>query len=163
MGRSLRITYEGMHYHVTSRGNAQKNTFKSRRDREQFLLYLASSITRYRAKSGAWLKELCNFQKKMNGQNIMREKKRNIITLAFGFLFCCATISSAIMGDYRLTLAVCTFTALLLLLKYVIHPLKLPSQIDCFLQKKSNLISSIAGILFFGLLLFIIVLLLLNQ
>jgi putative transposase len=47
MGRPLRITYEGAHYHVTSRGNEQKDIFKSHRDREQFLSYLESSVTRY--------------------------------------------------------------------------------------------------------------------
>lgn len=47
MGRPLRITYPGAHYHVTSRGNEQKDIFKSRRDREQFLSYLESSVTRY--------------------------------------------------------------------------------------------------------------------
>jgi len=49
MGRPLRITYPGAHYHVTSRGNEQKDIFKSRRDREQFLSYLESSVTRYGA------------------------------------------------------------------------------------------------------------------
>lgn len=49
MGRPLRITYPGAHYHVTSRGNEQKDIFKSRRDREQFVSYLESSVTRYGA------------------------------------------------------------------------------------------------------------------
>lgn len=49
MGRPLRITYPGAHYHVTSRGNEQKDVFKSRRDREQFLSYLESASTRYKA------------------------------------------------------------------------------------------------------------------
>lgn len=49
MGRPLRITYPGAHYHVTSRGNEQKDIYKSRRDREQFLSYLESSVTRYGA------------------------------------------------------------------------------------------------------------------
>lgn len=49
MGRPLRITYSGAHYHVTSRGNEQKDVFKNRRDREQFLSYLESATTRYRA------------------------------------------------------------------------------------------------------------------
>jgi putative transposase len=54
MGRPLRITYEGAHYHVTSRGNEQKDIFKSRGDREQFLLYLESSVTRYGGKVHAY-------------------------------------------------------------------------------------------------------------
>ncbi|MGA2151441.1 MAG: transposase, partial [Geobacteraceae bacterium] len=49
MGRPLRITYAGAHYHVTSRGSEQKDIFKSRRDREKFLSYLESSVTRYGA------------------------------------------------------------------------------------------------------------------
>ena len=54
MGRPLRITYEGAHYHVTSRGNEQKEIFKSRRDREQSLSYLESSVTRYGARIHAY-------------------------------------------------------------------------------------------------------------
>ncbi len=54
MGRALRITYSGAHYHVTSRGNEQKNIFKSHRDREQFLSYLESSVMRYSAKIHAY-------------------------------------------------------------------------------------------------------------
>ncbi len=49
MGRPLRITYSGAYYHVTARGNEKKDIFKSRRDREQFLSYLESSVTRYSA------------------------------------------------------------------------------------------------------------------
>lgn len=49
MGRPLRITYPGANYHVTARGNEQKDIFKSRRDREQFLSYFESSVTRYGA------------------------------------------------------------------------------------------------------------------
>ncbi len=54
MGRPLRITFPGAHYHVTSRGNEQKDIYKSRRDREQFLSYLESSVTRYGAKIHAY-------------------------------------------------------------------------------------------------------------
>ncbi len=54
MGRPLRITYPGAHYHVTSRGNEQKDIYKSRRDREQFLSYLESSVVRYGAKIHAY-------------------------------------------------------------------------------------------------------------
>ena len=49
MARPLRIVYPGAFYHVTSRGNEQKDVFKSRRDREKFLEYLASSTQRYGA------------------------------------------------------------------------------------------------------------------
>lgn len=49
MARPLRIEYPGAFYHVTSRGNEQKDVFKSKRDREQFLSYLESAVTRYGA------------------------------------------------------------------------------------------------------------------
>ena len=49
MARPLRIVYPGAYYHVTSRGNEQKDVFKSRRDREKFLEYLASATERYGA------------------------------------------------------------------------------------------------------------------
>lgn len=49
MARPLRIEYPGAFYHATSRGNEQKDIFKSRRDREQFLSYLKSSAERYSA------------------------------------------------------------------------------------------------------------------
>lgn len=49
MGRSLRIEYSGAFYHVTSRGNEQKDVFKSQKDREKFLSYLASASERYGA------------------------------------------------------------------------------------------------------------------
>ena len=49
MGRPLRIEYPGAFYHVTSRGNEQKDVFKSQRDREKFLEYLESATVRYGA------------------------------------------------------------------------------------------------------------------
>ena len=49
MARPLRIEYPGAFYHVTSRGNEQKDVFRSRRDREQFLSYLQSATERYGA------------------------------------------------------------------------------------------------------------------
>src|SRR6266498_2751571 len=49
MARPLRIAYPGAFYHVTSRGNERKDVFKSRRDREKFLEYLASATERYGA------------------------------------------------------------------------------------------------------------------
>lgn len=49
MGRPLRIEYSGAHYHVTSRGNEQKDVFKSQKDREQFLSYLESAVFKYGA------------------------------------------------------------------------------------------------------------------
>ena len=49
MARPLRIEYPGAFYHLTSRGNEQKDIFKSRRNREQFLSYLKSSTERYAA------------------------------------------------------------------------------------------------------------------
>ncbi|WP_298273064.1 transposase [Geobacter sp.] len=49
MARPLRIEYPGAYYHVTSRGNEQKDIFKSRKDREKFLSYLESATERYGA------------------------------------------------------------------------------------------------------------------
>jgi len=49
MARLLRIEYPGAFYHVTSRGNEQKDVFKSHTDRERFLGYLESATTRYDA------------------------------------------------------------------------------------------------------------------
>lgn len=49
MSRPLRIEYPGAFYHVTSRGNEQKDVFKSQKDREKFLDYLASATERYGA------------------------------------------------------------------------------------------------------------------
>jgi REP element-mobilizing transposase RayT len=49
MGRPLRIEYPGAFYHVTSRGNEQKDIFKSEADREKFLTYLESATERYGA------------------------------------------------------------------------------------------------------------------
>jgi len=49
MARPLRIAYPDAWYHVTSRGNEQKDVFKSRKDREKFLDYLASATERYGA------------------------------------------------------------------------------------------------------------------
>jgi REP element-mobilizing transposase RayT len=49
MARPLRIEYPGAFYHVTSRGNEQKDIFKSKKDREKFLAYLESAVTRYGA------------------------------------------------------------------------------------------------------------------
>ena len=49
MARPLRIAYPGAYYHVSSRGNEQKDVFKSRKDREKFLDYLASATQRYGA------------------------------------------------------------------------------------------------------------------
>jgi putative transposase len=49
MARPLRIEYPGAFYHVTSRGNEQKDVFKSQKDREKFLEYLESATKRYGA------------------------------------------------------------------------------------------------------------------
>ena len=49
MGRPLRIEYPGAFYHVTSRGNEQRDIYKSEADRERFLTYLESAAERYGA------------------------------------------------------------------------------------------------------------------
>ncbi|RNC67442.1 MAG: hypothetical protein ED859_14515 [Desulfuromonadales bacterium] len=47
MARPLRIEYPGAFYHVTSRGNEQKDIFKSRKDREKFLSHKGVRSTFY--------------------------------------------------------------------------------------------------------------------
>lgn len=54
MARPLRINYPGAFYHVTSRGNEQREIFKSQRDREKFLSYLESAVERYGAVVHCW-------------------------------------------------------------------------------------------------------------
>jgi len=49
MARPLRINCPGAFYHVTCRGNEQKNVFKSKLDREKFFEYLDSATQRYDA------------------------------------------------------------------------------------------------------------------
>lgn len=49
MARPLRIEFPGAYYHVTSRGNEQKDIYKSVKDREQFLHYLETATGRYGA------------------------------------------------------------------------------------------------------------------
>lgn len=49
VARPLRIEYPGAFYHVTARGNEQKDIFKSGRDREKFFSYLESAWERYGA------------------------------------------------------------------------------------------------------------------
>lgn len=49
MARPLRIEYPGAFYHVTARGNEQKDIFKSQKDREKFLSYLEAATVRYSA------------------------------------------------------------------------------------------------------------------
>lgn len=47
MARPLRIQFPGAYYHVTARGDEQKEIFKSGRDRQRFLEYLLSESDRY--------------------------------------------------------------------------------------------------------------------
>ena len=54
MARPLRIEYPGAFYHVTSRGNEQKDIFKSDIDREKFLSYLVSAGEKYGAEIHAY-------------------------------------------------------------------------------------------------------------
>jgi len=49
MARPLRIEFPGAFYHVTSRGDERREIYKSSRDRERFLEYLASAVERYGA------------------------------------------------------------------------------------------------------------------
>jgi len=54
MARPLRIIFLGAFYHVTSRGNARKAVFKSKRNLEKFLEYLESATLRYDARIHAY-------------------------------------------------------------------------------------------------------------
>lgn len=54
MARPLRIKYAGAYYHITSRGNEQRDIFKSQKDREKFLYYLDSATERYGASIHAY-------------------------------------------------------------------------------------------------------------
>ncbi len=54
MARPLRIEYPGAFYNVTSRGNEQKDVFKSQKDREKFLSYVESAVVRYGAVVHTW-------------------------------------------------------------------------------------------------------------
>ena len=47
MARPLRIEYPGAYYHVINRGNAGEDIFKSARDHEKFLDYLATAVDRF--------------------------------------------------------------------------------------------------------------------
>ena len=47
MTRSLRIEYPGAFYHITSRGNARQNIFKTKRDYIEFLNILTENFKRY--------------------------------------------------------------------------------------------------------------------
>jgi hypothetical protein len=40
MARPLRIEYPGAFYHITARGNEQKDIYRDDKDRERFLNYL---------------------------------------------------------------------------------------------------------------------------
>jgi putative transposase len=50
MARSLRVQYPGAVYHVTCRGNEQRDIFRDEEDRGAFLEILAGSRTIYRVK-----------------------------------------------------------------------------------------------------------------
>ncbi|MDP2269071.1 MAG: transposase, partial [Deltaproteobacteria bacterium] len=49
MARPLRIEYPGAFYHITARGNEQKDIFRDDKDRERFLGYLETAVGRYKA------------------------------------------------------------------------------------------------------------------
>jgi putative transposase len=49
MARPLRIEFPDAFYHVTARGNERRDIFRDDRDRQRFLGYLESSVSRYKA------------------------------------------------------------------------------------------------------------------
>jgi len=51
MARPFRIEYPGAHYPITSRGNEQKDIFKSQRDREKFKEYQESATAPLRSRT----------------------------------------------------------------------------------------------------------------
>jgi putative transposase len=55
MARPLRIEFPGAVYHVTSRGNEQRNIFKSDRDRKAFLDFLGDASKRFGWSITAWV------------------------------------------------------------------------------------------------------------
>ena len=55
MGRPLRLDFANAIHHVTSRGNERKDIFRTDRDREKFLEYLAEAVRRYGWLITAWV------------------------------------------------------------------------------------------------------------
>ena len=49
MARPLRIEYPGAFYHITARGNEQKDIFRDDKDRQRFLSYIETASGRYKA------------------------------------------------------------------------------------------------------------------
>jgi len=47
MSRPLRIEYPGSLHHVTTRGNARQNIFRSDQDREFFLALFGAAVKRF--------------------------------------------------------------------------------------------------------------------
>ena len=70
MARPLRIEYPGAFYHVTSRGNEQKDVFKSHKDREKFLSYLESASERYGAAIHAWCLMSNHYHLRLSGDGV---------------------------------------------------------------------------------------------
>ena len=54
MSRPLRIEYPGAFYHITSRGNARQDIFKTKKDFIDFLIILKENIERYNWKCYAY-------------------------------------------------------------------------------------------------------------
>jgi len=54
MSRPLRIEYPGAIYHLTSRGNARSDIYRTRQDRQAFLDILAQTCERHRWQCYAW-------------------------------------------------------------------------------------------------------------
>jgi REP element-mobilizing transposase RayT len=54
MARALRIEYPGAWYHVTSRGNEQRNIFWDDADREKLLEILSANLELYKIELHAY-------------------------------------------------------------------------------------------------------------
>ena len=55
MARPLRLEHENAVWHITARGNEQRNIFRDDADRERFLLLLRQTVTRFGWRLFAWV------------------------------------------------------------------------------------------------------------
>ena len=100
MARPLRIEYPGAYYHVTPRGNEQKDIFKSQLGRKKFLYYLESSVVRY----GAVITDFILGYFGGNTHEGAKQKYRKFVEGVLGKEYVSpleATIASTILGSEK--------------------------------------------------------------
>ena len=78
MGRPLRIEYNGAFYHVTSRGNEQKDVFKSRADREIFGARLREIGGRFDISDAAVTQASRRFAQKLKRDEMLRKRVEEV-------------------------------------------------------------------------------------